>query len=139
MNKITKLENGNYQLETENGNVYPCSRWFEKKTNSWHVKLTKEGSEETGRTYIRESKIVNGIYEFETKTEHREGLSYGGWKSKLTEEEKVELETYEKGIERLKEIASKREVKKVDPNSEEGLMLAIAKYQAKLAKMRGEA
>lgn len=138
MNKVV-FENGNYTLFTENGNVYPCSRWFEKKTGQWHVKLSKEGQEETGRTYIRESHFEkSSVYEFETKTEHRSGLGSGGWRAKLTEEEKAELAAHEAAIERLREIASSRVVEKVDPNSEEGLILAIQRLQAKLAKKQGE-
>lgn len=139
LNRIVKLENGNYQLETISGNVYPCVRWYEKKTDSWHVKISKEGAEECGRTYVRESKIVNGIYEFENKTEHRTGLSGGGWRSKMTQEEAEEVKKAEETIERIKALCMTRETPKVDPNSEEGILAQIAKMQAKLAKMRGEA
>lgn len=134
MNKII-FDGQNYTLITSSGNSYPCTRWFEKKTGQWHVKVPKEGTEECGRTYIRESHFANSdIYEFETKTEHRTGLASGGWRSKLTDEEKVELETYEKGIERLKELASKREIPKVDPNSEEGILREIERLKKKLAQ-----
>lgn len=132
LNRIVKLENGNYQLETTSGNVYPCSRWFEKKTDSWHVKISKEGSEECGRTYVRESKIVNGVYEFETKTEHREGLSGGGWRSRMTEEEKRLVEEAEKTIERIKSECMKRETPKVEKNTEEWYLQEIERLQKKL-------
>lgn len=136
MNKVIRTENG-YKLITENNSEFDCTRWFEKKTGQWHVKLSKEGQILTGRTYIRESHFdTTDVYEFETKTEHRTGLASGGWRSKLTDEEKTELQMYEDGIERLKKIASERETVKVDPNSEEGILAQIERLQKKLAKTR---
>lgn len=139
LNKIVK--NGeNYTLTTTSGNTYPCTRWYEKKTDAWHVKLSKEGQEATGRTYIRESHFANSdIYEFENKTEHRTGLASGGWRTKMTAEEAKLVAEAEATIERIKAAASARVVEKVDPNSEEGLMAQIAKLQAKLANKRGQA
>lgn len=138
-NRITKI-NGQYILTTEDGQEFVCSRWFEKKVERWHVVVPKEARELCGRTYIRESNFDNSdIYEFDTKTEHRTGLSGGGWRSKMTPEEAKMVEEAESTIERIKSECMKREVEKVDPNSEEGLMAQIAKIQAKLAKMRGEA
>lgn len=139
LNRIVK--NGdNYTLTTTNGNTYNCTRWYEKKTDSWHVKIPKEGVEECGRTYIRESRFANtDVYEFEDKTEHRTGLASGGWRSKMTPEEKALVEEAEKTIERIKSLCMTREVEKVDPNSEEGLLAQIAKLQAKLEKTRGKA
>lgn len=139
MNKIEKSENG-YVLTVTDGRTYPCTRWFEKKTDKWHVVVPKEARDICGRTYIRESNFDNSnIYEFETKTEHRTGLATGGWRAKMTDEEKKLVEEAEATIERIKSACMSREVEKVDPNSEEGILLAIAKYQARLAKVRGEA
>lgn len=138
-NRIVKV-NGQYILTTEDGQEFVCSRWFEKKVERWHVVVPKEARELCGRTYIRESYFDNSdTYEFDTKTEHRTGLSGGGWRSKMTPEEAKLVEEAESTIERIKSECMKREVEKVDPNSEEGLMAQIAKIQAKLAKMRGEA
>lgn len=132
MNKVTKLTNGNYVLTCENGQTFECTRWYEKKTDAWHVKLPKDNP--SGRTYIRESNFKDkDTYEFETKTEHREGMSYGGWKSKLTEEEKVEIEQIEKRYLEIKEAASKRVVELTE---EEKLLAQIAKLQEKLNKVR---
>ena len=139
MNKIEKLENGSYILTTTDGQTFICSRWFEKKVEKWHVVVPKEARDLCGRTYIRESNFDNSdIYEFETKTEHRTGLTSGGWRSKMTDEERKLVEEAESTIERIKSICMTREVEKVDPNSEEGILAQIAKYQAKLAKVRGE-
>lgn len=139
MNKIEKLENGSYILTTTNGQTFTCSRWFEKKVERWHVVVPKEGRELCGRTYIRESNFDNtNIYEFETKTEHRTGLTSGGWRTKMTEDERKQVEEAEKLIESIKSICMTREVEKIDPNSEEGIMLAIEKLQKKLAKTRGQ-
>ena len=140
MNKIEKLENGSYILTTTDGQTFTCTRWFEKKVERWHVVVPKEARELCGRTYIRESNFDNSdIYEFETKTEHRTGLTSGGWRSKMTEDERKQVEEAEKLIESIKSICMTREVEKVDPNSEEGILAQIAKYQAQLAKMRGQA
>lgn len=139
MNRIEKTENG-YILTTFDGQEFTCSRWFEKKVERWHVVVPKEARDICGRTYIRESNFDNSnIYEFETKTEHRTGLASGGWRSKMTDEERKLVEEAESTIERIKSICMTREVEKVDPNSEEGLLAQIAKYQAKLAKIRGQA
>jgi hypothetical protein len=137
MNKLIRNENGTYELTTINGNRYICQRWYEKKIDAWHVKLPKEASEETGRTYIRESYFKNSnIYEFENKTEHRTGLTYGSWRSKMTEEESRIVRECEETIERIKNEASKRVIEKVDPNSKEGLELQIQRLMKKLENMR---
>ena len=108
MNTIKKVED-KYILTCEDGSVFDCELWFEKKTNKWHVKLPKNNP--SGRTYVRQS-IVDGsenqTYKFETKTTFRTGLTSGGWRSRLTDEEKQELAEYEEGIERLKKIGLSR-------------------------------
>jgi hypothetical protein len=137
-NRIEKTERG-YILTTYDGQEFVCSRWFEKKVEKWHVVVPKEGREICGRTYIRESNFDNSdVYEFETKTEHRSGLAGGGWRSKMTDEERKLVEECESTIERIKSECMAREVEKVDPNSEEGLMAQIEKLQKKLAQKRGE-
>lgn len=136
MNKIEKTENG-YILTTTDGQTFVCSRWFEKKVERWHVVVPKEARDLCGRTYIRESNFDNSdIYEFETKTEHRTGLTSGGWKTKMTDDERKLVEEAEKTIERIKSICMTREVEKVDPNSEEGILLQIEKLKKKLEKTR---
>ena len=138
-NRIEKVE-GNYILTTVDGQEFLCSRWFEKKVEKWHVVVPKEAREICGRTYIRESNFdESDIYEFETKTEHREGLASGGWRAKMTEEERIKVEEAEALIESIKKVAMSRTIEKVDPNSEEGILLAMEKLQKRLAKMRGEA
>lgn len=142
MNKIIKKVNKNgevsYTLLTENGEKLECSRWYEKKTDAWHVKLPKDNP--SGRTYIRESNFADkNEVEFETKTEHRVGLTGGSWRSKMTAEEEVQVREAEDIIARIKLAASARNVEKVDPNSIEGLEAAIAKAQAKLAAKKAAA
>jgi hypothetical protein len=139
MNKIEKLNNGSYILTTSDGQVFTCSRWFEKKVERWHVVVPKEAREICGRTYIRESNFDNSdIYEFETKTEHRTGLTSGGWRTKMTDDERKLVEEAEKTIERIKSICMTREVEKVDPNSEEGILAQIERLKKKLEKTRGQ-
>lgn len=136
MNKIN-LINNEYILTTDDGRKFTCKRWYEKKTDKWHVVVPKEAREICGRTYIRESFFDNSdSYEFDTKTEHRSGIGNGGWRSRLTTEELTELENHEKAIERLKEIGMSRTPKNVDPNSIEGLELQIAKLMAKKEKLQ---
>lgn len=109
MNKIIrKIENGNavYTCIAESGTTIKCTRWYEKKTGEWYVKLPKEN--ETGREYIREKKITSDEYEFETKTTGPRVLGSTNWRSRLTEKELKELEAAEKTIERLKEIGMSR-------------------------------
>lgn len=139
MNKIEKLENGSYLLTTIDGQTFVCSRWFENKTQKYHVVVPKEARDLCGRTYIRESYFDNSnIYEFETKTEHRTGLTSGGWRSKMTDDEKKLVEEAEKTIERIKSICMTREVEKVDPNSEEGILLQIERLKKRLENKRSQ-
>ena len=140
MKNVINKTNEGYILTTQDGQTYICTRWYEKKVDKWHVVVPKEARNICGRTYIRESYFDNSdIYEFETKTEHRTGLTSGGWRSKMTDDERKQVEEAEALIESIKSECMKREVEKVDPNSEEGILAQIAKMQAKLAKMRGEA
>jgi len=132
MNTIKKVED-RYILTCEDGSVFECELWFEKKTNKYHVKLPKGNP--SGRTYVRQS-LVDGskdqTYEFPTKTEFRTGLSGGGWRSRLTDEEKQELKTYEEGIERLKKIGMSR--KPLTEN--EKLKNQISKLEEELRELR---
>lgn len=107
MNSIKKVGEKKYVLTCEDGSVFDCELWFEKKTNQYHVKLPKNNP--SGRTYIRKSIVdnSNGVYEFPTKTEFRT-LTSGGWRSRLTKDELEELKTYEEGIERLKKVGLSR-------------------------------
>ena len=140
MNKIEKLEDGSYILTTADGQTFVCSRWFENKTQKYHVVVPKPARDLCGRTYIRESNFDNtNIYEFETKTEHRTGLTSGGWRSKMTDDERKLVEDAEKTIERIKSLCMTREVKKVDPNSEEGIIAEIERLKKKLENKRGQA
>lgn len=109
MNKIIRtMENGNavYTCIAESGTTIKCTRWYEKKTGEWYVKLPKEN--ETGREYIREKKITSDEYEFETKTTGPRVLGSTNWRSRLTEEELKELKNAEDTIERLKNLGMSR-------------------------------
>lgn len=137
MNKIIKTETG-YQLITETGETFNCSTWFEKKTNAWHIVVPKEAREICGRTYIREKYLEDkDEYLFETKTEHREGMSYGGWKSRMTEEEKQQWLECEKLMETIKQNCMNRQP--VELTETEKLEREIKKLQEKLAKAQAQA
>ena len=134
-NTIIRNENGTYTLTTIDGQTFECDRFYEKKTDKWHVRLPKEASEITGRTYIRENKFDNSdIYEFDNKTEHREGIGSGGWKNRLTEEEAEEYKALEERMNELKELALSRPIKEL--TEEEKLEREIARLTGKLNKLR---
>lgn len=125
MNKLTMNAFGEYIVECENGETIKATRWFEKKTGAWHVKLPADNP--TGRTYIRESLVKDGHYEFETKTSGPRVLGpQGNWRSRLTEEEQKELKEAEETIERLKQIGLSRKPEKK----------TIAQYEKELADMK---
>lgn len=133
MNTIKKVGENKYILTCEDGSVFNCELWYERKTDKFHVKLPKGNP--SGRTYIRQS-IVDGskdqTYEFPTKTEFRTGLTSGGWRSRLTDEEKVQLKEFEEGIERLKRIGMSRR-----PLTEtEKLKNQISKLEEELRELR---
>ena len=132
MNKIERINEKSYKITCENGEIIFASTWYEKKTDAWHVKLPANNP--TGRTYIRVDKIGPDGLEFETKTEHREGL---GWKARMTDDEKAKWAECEKTMADIKEACIARETPKADPNSVEGLEALIARYQAKLDALRG--
>lgn len=133
MNILKRLENNRFELTTENGQKFLCDLWFEKKTNEYHVKLPKDNG--SGRTYIRLSRFKNtDIYEFETKTEHREGMSYGSWKDRMTDEEKTEYEKCLKIIENIEKICRERKPKEL--TEEEKLQKEIDRLIAKRDKLR---
>lgn len=134
MNRIEKIGD-KYVLTLENGKKFNCTRWYEKKVDTWHILVPKEARDICGRTYIREKFLENGSYEFENKTEHRTGMTTGGWRSKLTPEETEELKKAEETIERLKKIGMEREIPKVDPNSIEGIEKMIQRLLEKQKKL----
>lgn len=141
MNKIIKNAMNNYLVIDENGNEALCKLWFEKKTSAYHVMLPKDHV--SGRRYIRQNIVDEAIneegeYTFGDKLEHRTGLTTGGWKSKLTDEEKAELEKAEATIERIKKTAMARKVEKPEKGSVEDLEAQLEKLQAKLAEAKAK-
>lgn len=136
MNRIAKNGNNTYTLTTSSGETFTCTRWYEKKTNAWHVKLPANNP--TGRTYIRESFVVNGSYEFDDKTTgHRVLGPTGGWKARMTPEESKKVAEAEALIESIKTVALARVPQKLDLNSVEGIEAEIARLMAKKAQLPG--
>ena len=141
MNKIIKDEMNNYIVIDENGNEALCKLWFEKKTSAYHVMLPKDHI--SGRRYIRQNIVDEAIneegeYTFGDKLEHRTGLATGGWKAKLTEEEKAELEKAEATIERIKKSAMMRKIEKPEKGSVEDLEIQLKKLQMKLEEAKSK-
>jgi len=54
----------------------------------------------------------------------------------MTEDERIEVENLEKRLNEIKSLCKSRKVEKVDPNSEEGIMLQIEKLKLKLSKLK---
>lgn len=132
-NCITMNENG-YELITADGRKFTCTRLYEKKTEKWHVVIPKEARDICGRTFISENRFNDSdTYEFETKTEHREGLSSGGWKSRMTEEEKAEYEACEARMEAIKKAVLSRPIREL--TKAEKIEAQIAKLEALRAKL----
>lgn len=134
--KVEKVDNEYILSEVGGTYTEKCTIWYEKKTDKNHVKLPKDNP--SGRTYIRQDKVDLGPVEFDQKTESRTGLSSGGWKSKMTEDERIEVENLEKRLDEIKSLCQSRTVEKVDPNSEEGIQLQIEKLKLKLSKIKGQ-
>ena len=136
MNIIEKINEKEYRLTIENGSVYPCSTWVEKKVKNGqpveyeHVIIPKEARDICGRTYLRTS-IVGNYYEFENKTTHREGMGGGSWRDRMTDDEKVEYLSLEKRMNEIKEAAMNRKI-----TEEEKLLREIEKMNKKLAELR---
>lgn len=137
MNKLIKQADG-YIVECENGETIKATRWFEKKTGAWHIKLPADNP--TGRTFIRESLVKNDEYEFETKTSGPRVLGpQGNWRSRLTEEEQKELKAAEETIERLKQLGlSRKPEKKTVASLEKELADMRALYEQLLAQNKKE-
>ena len=136
MNRIEK-KNGIYTLTTVDGQVFTCDRWYEKKVDKYHVRIPVQAREICGRTYIRESHFDDkNVYEFETKTEHREGLGNGGWKNRLTKEELEEYNRCEQRMNELKELGMSRPVPVL--TEEEKLMRLLEKTQRELEVLRSQ-
>lgn len=136
MNTITKINDNQYELRDELGNVYPCKLILEKKTNEWHIKLPATNS--SGRQYIRLKKFdennVDGVYEFETKDTPKRVLNVSNWRSMLTEAQKLRLAILESEIETIKSDC----IERLKSNSEEmKLQMQIERLQEKLNKLKG--
>lgn len=136
MNTITKINDNQFELKDELGNVYECKLIFEKKTQEWHIKLPANNS--SGRQYIRLKKFneesVDGVYEFETKEGPKRVLNVSKWRDALTEGERLRLDVLEKEIDEIKSAC----IERLKSNSEEiKLQRQIEKLQAELNKLRG--
>lgn len=136
MNKIYKVNN-EFELVLDNGESVICKRWYEKKTDKFYCKIPKEYVEICGREYISESKFVDNYFEFETtKKVHRE---IGGWKSKMTPEEKETVERCEKIIEDIKNECMKRvslRKKSLDEMTLDELMELYEEKKRKLEELK---
>lgn len=136
MNKIVKINDGQYELTDELGNTYACKLVLEKKTNEWQIKLPANNS--SGRQFVRlkvfNEKNVEGVYEFDTKDTPKRVLNVSKWREMLTDSEKARLNVLEDEIEKIKSAC----IERLKANSEEAkLQREIEKLQSQLAKLRG--
>lgn len=137
MNRITKINDTQYELTDELGNTYACKLWLEKKVNEWQIKLPANNS--SGRQYIRvkvfNEKNVDGVYEFETKESESRVLNVSKWKSVMTDIEKARLNVLEGEIEMIKSAC----IERLKSNSAEmRLQREIEKYEREKAKLEAE-
>lgn len=137
MNKITKINDTQYELTDELGNTYACKLWLEKKVNEWQIKLPANNS--SGRQYIRlsvfDKKNVDGVYEFETKEGEGRVLNVSKWRDMLTDMEKARLNVLEGEIEEIKSAC----IERLKSNSAEmKLQREIEKYEREKAKLEAE-
>lgn len=132
MNKLIRVMNNGvaeYRVECEDGTTFKAERWYEKKTDAWHVHLPKNNP--TGREYIRESKVPeSGVLEFESKTTGPRTLTATNWRSRLTADETKELEQAEATIERLKAIGLSRK-----PESDKEKLERISRHNEQLIEL----
>lgn len=142
--RIERQNDGTYVLTLADGRTFECERWEEVKNGGafrkWHVKIPYGPAREAcGRTYISESHFEkSNVYEFETKTEHRTGTGWGAsWKDRMTDAEKAEYEACAKRMAEIENLAKARPVREM--TEIEKIEARIAREQAKLAKLRGEA
>lgn len=141
-NRIEKI-NDDFILTLIDGRTFELRLWTERKKRPdgsikemVHLIIPKEAQEICGRTYVRLSYFDNSdIYEFENKEEHREGLGNGGWKSRLTDEERTEYESCEKRMEELKKIALSRPVREL--TEEEKVEKELMKVLKKKSELLG--
>lgn len=135
-NKIAINAKGEYELTTIEGLTFICKRWFEKKSDSWHVVLPANTG--TGRKYIRESLFQNGEIEFDNKTTPPRvlGSTKKNWRDYLLAAEKPELERLESEVEAIKTACEARIPKVVDESSVESLEDEIARLMAKMATIK---
>ena len=133
MNKIVKLGDKEYKMICEDGQEFQGKMHLEKG-KTWLVKFPKDNP--SGRQFFTQSLVdATGEYEFETKTEHRVGISTS-WRSRLTEDEKTRIAELEQEIESIKQEAMKRQPPKVDKNSAEYIMKQIEVMKANLAALQ---
>lgn len=137
MNKIIRKSENDFVLVVEDGREFICSLWYEKKIDGYHVRIPKEGKEICGREFVRLTQFEKSdIYEFETKTEHREGLSNGGWKSRMTNEEREEYTRLENRMREIEEIVKSRPLPVL--TEEEKIRREIERLTRRLGKVTGQ-
>lgn len=137
MNKITKINDTQYELTDELGNVYACKLWLEKKVNEWQIKLPANNS--SGRQFIRlkvfNEKNVDGVYEFETKDSEKRVLNVSKWREMMTDIEKARWNVLEGEMEKIKSEC----IERLKSNSAEmKLQREIEKYEREKAKLEAE-
>lgn len=137
MNKITKINDTQYELTDELGNTYACKLWLEKKVNEWQIKLPANNS--SGRQFIRlkvfNEKNVDGVYEFETKDSEKRVLNVSKWREMMTDIEKARWNVLEGEMEKIKSEC----IERLKSNSAEmKLQREIEKYEREKAKLEAE-
>lgn len=138
MNTIERIDDNNFEVTTETGEVIKATLIYEKKTGEYHIKLPMPNS--TGRQFIRLKKFLAGETTFENKTAPPRVLGQSThkeapvkWADNMTPEEAEEAKKAWVTLEKIKKAVMAR----ISPpkGTKEWYALEIAKMKAALEKL----
>lgn len=138
MNTITRIDDTNFEVTTETGDVIKATLIYEKKTGEYHIKLPMPNS--TGRQFIRLKKFLAGETTFENKTTPPRVLGQSTnreapvkWSDHMTPEEAEEAKKAYETLEKITQAVKAR----ISPpkGTKEWYALEIAKMKAALEKL----
>lgn len=127
MNRIIRDENGKFTVD---GN--PAVIWEEKKGEkvNVHIRWKENGRYRYCGLNRFEKDNVNGVLEIEPTTPRT--ISGGGWKSRMTDDEKIEYEAAEAKMAEIKALCEARKPE----STEEKQAREIAELKAELEALR---
>jgi hypothetical protein len=138
MNTIERIDDTNFEVTTETGDVIKATLIYEKKTGEYHIKLPMPNA--TGRQFIRLKKFLAGETTFENKTAPPRVLGQSTnreapvkWADHMTPEEAEEAKKAYETLEKITKAVKDR----ISPpkGTKEWYALEIAKMKAALEKL----